>query len=93
MTDNPEESIDWSEFNSYSSSSAAEIDAGYLRSEGIQATVTDHFNLPGLPGKAILWIDRSQFEKARWHLKFPAVTEAELEYLATGELPNPKDQS
>jgi hypothetical protein len=91
MIEPPEESFDWSKFETYSSASKAEIAASFLRSESIPTRVTAHSNLPGQAGLATLWLDRSQFDRARWLLKLPPVTEAELEFLATGEFPKPKD--
>jgi hypothetical protein len=91
MPDPNEEFVEWSELATYPSSSAAEVDAGYLRSEGIAARVTHHQNLPGLPGTSVIWVGQSQIERARWLLKFPPASEAELEFLATGEFPKPKD--
>jgi len=91
MHDPDDGHVEWSEFATYPSSSAAEVDAGYLRSEGIPARVTHHQNLPGQAGVAIIWVARSQTERATWLLKFPPASEAELVYLATGKYPSSKD--
>ena len=91
MIEPSEEPSDWAEFETYSSASEAEINAAFLRSEGIPTRVTVHSNLPGQAGSALLWLDRSHFDRARWFLKLPPVTDAELEFLATGEYPKPND--
>jgi len=92
MNQHLEELPEWAEFQSYLSASKAEFDAAYLSSEGIPARVTAHTILPGQPGRAILWVNPAQHERATWLLKVPPVTEAELEFLATGRLPNSERQ-
>ena len=91
MSNPPENLGDWSEFRTYPTASEAEFDAAYLCSEGVEARVTLHTILPGQPGHAIIWIDRSLHERAEWLLKLPPVSESELEFLATGKLPSSKD--
>jgi hypothetical protein len=88
MPQDHDEFIQWSELAEYPDKSAAEVDAGYLRSEGIPATVIVIDNFPG-HGRSRIRVDSSQVDRARWLLKFPPVSEAELEYLATGDLPKP----
>jgi hypothetical protein len=89
MSDPSPETTDWSELGAYSSSSAAEIDAAFLRSEGIPATVTHHSNFSGQTGNVIIWVEHQNLERARWFLKLAPVSEAELEFLATGQYPKP----
>ena len=75
----------WRELAVYPTRSSAEVDAAYLRSEGVQAWV-----ISGLPTEACgvqLMVDGDSLDRARWLLKFEPVTEAELEFLATGKLP------
>jgi hypothetical protein len=72
----------------------AEIDAGFLRSEGVAARVGESGAFPSHVPETALWVDASLVHRARWLLKLNAVSEAELNFLATGELPdenlNPK---
>lgn len=82
---------EWVELASFRSSNEAEIEAAYLRSEGIEAVVTSHRGLPEDPGKSLLWVLNSSLERAKWFRMLPPVSEAELEYLATGELPSLRD--
>ena len=90
MTTPSNDPSNWSEFRSYPSASEAEVDAAYLRSEGIESMVTNHSTLPGQPGRAIIWLEHSLHERAGWLLKLPPVTDSELEFLATGKLPKPE---
>ena len=91
MNQPQEEHEGWNELGTYPTSQAAEIDAAYLRSEGIRSMVTNHLGLPGQNSGSLLWVDNADLNRARWFLKLPPVSEAELEYLATGELPQPKE--
>ena len=90
MTTPSNDPSNWSEFRSYLTASEAEVDAAYLRGEGIEAMITNHSTLPGQPGGAIIWLDQSLHERAAWLLKLPPVTDSELEFLATGILPKPE---
>lgn len=77
----------WKVLSAYGSLSAAEVDAAYLRSEGLEARV---WNVGALPTDAAgygLVVEASSLEKARWLLTFPPSGEAELEFLATGRQP------
>ena len=82
--------IRWYEIGVYSTQSEAEIDASYLRSEGVTTNVVPFSDAPGQQRQSRLFVDSSQENRARWLLKIPPVGEAELEYLATGILPKPK---
>ena len=42
---------------------------------------------------ALLMVDAKLAHRARWLLKLGTVSEAELEYLATGKLQNPPDDA
>lgn len=91
MPHEPEEPIRWCELTEYPDRWAAEVDAGYLRSGGVAATVIVIDNFPG-HGRSRLMVDAALEHRARWLLKFPPVSEAELEYLATGEFPKPRPE-
>jgi hypothetical protein len=71
----------------YASESAAEADAAYLRSQGVEAEVHASRDIPGTDRGARLMVDEDLEHRARWLLKLEPVSEAELEYLATGTLP------
>ena len=88
MAHEPEEPSEWCELAVYPDNAAAEVDAGYLRSEGVPAAVIVVDNFPG-HGRSRLMVESAQEERARWLLQFPPVSDNELEFLATGELPNP----
>jgi len=70
----------------YTENSAAGVDACFLRSGAVPAKVIVMDNFPGHRRYSLI-VDSSLEHRARWLLKFPPVSEAELEFLATGELP------
>jgi hypothetical protein len=77
----------WRTLAEYGSLSAAEVDAACLRSEGLEARVWNVVALPSETCGIRVLVEAHQVEKARGLLKFPPVSEAELEFLATGKLP------
>jgi len=85
----PTEPDEWGLLDTYPARIAAEIDAGLLRSEGVAAKVEAISDFPGQESGARLWVDAALAHRARWLLKMSTVSEAELEYLATGKLPEP----
>ena len=82
------ESGGWALLAEYGSASAAEVDAAFLRSEGLAARV-GNIGLPSCTCAFRLRVEPESLEKARWLLKFPPAGEAELDFLATGRLPEP----
>ena len=84
---NDPEGQGWRILAEYPSLSAAEVDAAYLRSEGLEARVWNVAALPSDTCGIRVLVEAHEVEKARWLLKFPPVGEAELEFLATGRLP------
>ena len=82
---------DWCVLDTYADRFAAEADAGYLRSESVAAKVEVVSDFPGQDRGARLWVDAALAHRARWLLKLSTVSEAELEYLATGKLPGSTD--
>jgi hypothetical protein len=89
----PEEPKDWCLLDTYADHIAAEADAGYLRGEQVAAKVEVISDFPGQNRGAKLWVDVGLAHRARWLLKLNTVSDAELEYLATGQLPNPTDET
>ena len=85
MTTEPREPGEWEVLQTYDTVPAAEVDAGYLRGEGVAAEVRPMGDIPGTGG-ARLMVDAKLAHRARWLLKLEAVSDAELEYLATGSL-------
>lgn len=81
--------IEWCELGTYPDRFAAEIDAGYLRSQEVPARVEVLSDVPGLERGAQVWVDAALLHRARWLLKLGPVSDAELEYLATGRFPDP----
>ena len=88
-----EEPDEWCVLDIYPDRVSAEADAGYLRSEMVAAKVELISDFPGQERGARLWVDASMAHRARWLLKLPTVSEAELDYLATGKLPSSTDDT
>lgn len=86
MAQNPEEPSMWRELDDYSKLESAEIDAAFLRSEGVPARVVPVYMLPGEYRSIRLMVDATLEHRARWLLKTVPVSEEELEFLATGML-------
>jgi hypothetical protein len=93
MAPEPDEPNDWCLLETYGDRFAAEADAGYLRSEQVAAKVHVVSDFPGQDRGAELWVDAELAHRARWLLKLNTVSDAELEYLATGKLPDPGDKA
>ena len=93
MAREPDEPNEWSVLDTYGDRLAAEADAGYLRSEMVAAKVEVISDFPGQDRGAQLWVDAALAHRARWLLKLNTVSDAELDYLATGKLPNSTDDT
>jgi hypothetical protein len=93
MAREPDEPNEWSVLDTYGDRLAAEADAGYLRSEMVAAKVEVISDFPGQERGAQLWVDAALAHRARWLLKLNTVSDAELDYLATGKLPNSTDDT
>ena len=91
MKADPEPPEEWRLLQKYSSAWAAEADAAYLRGEGVAAEVQAFRDIPGTDQGASLMVDATLEHRARWLLKLEPVSEAELEYLATGTLESQSD--
>jgi hypothetical protein len=89
----PAEPSEWCVLETYADRLAAEADAGYLRSELVAARVEIVSDFPGQDRGAQLWVDAALAHRARWLLNLDTVSEAELEYLATGKLPSSMDDT
>jgi hypothetical protein len=93
MATEPAEPDEWCVLETYPSASAAEADAAYLRSEMVAAEVQPIRDIPGTERGARLMVDAKLAHRARWLLKLETVSEAELEYLATGNLATTGEES
>lgn len=93
MAREPEPPSEWCVLETYADRFSAEADAGYLRSEMVAAKVEVVSDFPGQDRGAQLWVDAALAHRARWLLKLSTVSEAELEYLATGKLPTSTDDT
>lgn len=93
MAREPEAPGEWCVLATYADRFTAEADAGYLRSEMVAAKVEVVSDFPGQDRGAQLWVDAALAHRARWLLKLSTVSEAELEYLATGKLPTSTDDT
>ena len=68
---------------------AAEVLANLLRAESVPAVVRNLADLPGLEQGAEVLVPAQLLHRAKWIIAQPNPSDAELTYLATGELPLP----
>jgi len=79
---------DWEFFKVFTDRFEAERVAGLLESSGVPAYVDYGALGVGLDMRFSVYVDASLAHRARWVIaNAPDVTDAELEYLATGKLP------
>lgn len=76
---------DWRQFARYPNYLAAHIVAGLLENEGVPAVVESSGVFPGADTSAI-WVPKELLHRARWILALSPPSDAELLFLATGEL-------
>jgi hypothetical protein len=93
MAREPDEPNEWCLLDTYGDRYSAEVDAGYLRSESVAAKVEVISDFPGQDRGVQLWVDAALAHRARWLLKLSTVSDAELEFLATGKLPDGTDKA
>ena len=86
----PTPSGEWEEFARFPNIWEGLILAGLLENEGLPAVVESLWPGPDLRSHSIVWVPRNLVHRARWILSWPAPTEAELTFLATGELADPE---
>src|SRR5262245_55456557 len=82
--------IEWETFAHYPNYLAAQIMAGLFENEGLPSIVAAWASFPGV-GSAALWVPKPLMHRARWIAAQAAPTDAELLFLATGELPSEQD--
>jgi hypothetical protein len=76
---------DWRQFARYPNYLAAHIVAGLLENEGVPTVVESFGVFPGADSSAI-WVPKELMHRARWILALSPPSDAELLFLATGEL-------
>jgi hypothetical protein len=76
---------EWRRFSRYPNFLAAHIVAGLLENEGVPTIVESYGVFPGADSSAI-WVPKELMHRARWILALSPSTDAELLFLATGEL-------
>jgi hypothetical protein len=69
---------------------SAEAFRSLLESEGVSSSITPQNLIAGLEADFVLSVPQSQLHRARWLLSESEFSDAELTYLATGELPKPE---
>jgi hypothetical protein len=79
--------LQWERFARYPDYVAAHIVAGLLENEGVPAVVESIGVFPDVTSFSTIWVPKELAHRARWILAWPPPTEAELTFLATGELP------
>lgn len=70
---------------------SAEALAGLLRTEGVPAEVRVISALPGIIDEVQVYVPAALAHRARWLMASEPVSDAELEFAATGKLPGEKD--
>jgi hypothetical protein len=77
--------IEWEVFARYPNYIAAQIVAGLFESDGLPSIVEAWMAFPGV-GSATVWVPKPLMHRARWITALATFTDAELVFLATGEL-------
>ena len=72
----------------FSDRGSADAIAGILEGENLHTKVEPVGSVAGLPSRYRVLVDPRQAHRARWVLRENEISESELTFLATGELPN-----
>ncbi len=78
---------DWQPLETFSTHLAAEIAAAVLRADSMAVRIESFGVVPGLEQGSQLMVPAPLLHRARWLLAQAKVSDAELDYLATGKLP------
>jgi len=78
--------FEWVRFACYANEWDAHIVTGLLENEGVLTTIETNGMFPGTMGYTTVWVPQSLAHRARWILALLPPTEAELIFMATGEL-------
>lgn len=84
----PETPVWWIRFAHFPNEWDAHIVAGLLENEGVPATIETTGVFPGTMGDTTVWVPQPLAHRARWIMALLPPTEAELRFLAVGELPS-----
>ena len=82
----PGEFTYWDELARYPNFWEGHIVCGLLISEGVTAAVRNTWPGPDLASHSVVWVPRELMRRAHWILAWPAPSESELIFLATGDL-------
>ena len=82
----------WLEFASYADLASAEAVAGLLRSEAVPVQVSSDEPIPGLVKNVRLMVPSELLHRAKWIVSQTQLSDAELDFLATGKLGADDDQ-
>ena len=77
---------EWQEFRRLSERISADALASFLRAEGVPAHVESPQLVPGVEGYYVVYVQSSLAHRARWLAPESRFSEAELKFMATGEL-------
>jgi hypothetical protein len=77
---------DWQPFQTFSDRGSAEALAAVLEAEGVPARVTSSRLVAGIETRHCVLVPSSLAHRANWVLADTELTDAELDYLATGKL-------
>jgi|HubBroStandDraft_5_1064220.scaffolds.fasta_scaffold347218_2 hypothetical protein len=83
----------WSVVARFADSLSAEPLAGLLQSEGLACQIVRSETLPGLVTDVAVLVPTTLLHRAQWILSQARVSDEELGYLATGELPGDPPKS
>jgi hypothetical protein len=78
-------SVEWQIAASFSDTTSAEAVAQLLRLEGVETRVVTDRALLGEARPSQIWVPAALSHRARWILSQSQVSEAELDFLATGQ--------
>jgi hypothetical protein len=79
---------EWEVFARFPNFWEGRVLAGLLENEGLPAVVESMWPGPDLRSYSIVLVPASLVHRARWILSWPAPSEAELTFLATGKFPD-----
>ena len=81
----------WELFATFGDIGSAQVLAAKLESEGIPTSITPVTIDSALKGKYQVYVDAELAHRARWVTSQLGVSDAELEYMATGNLPDSEE--
>ena len=84
---------EWELFQSFDNPASAEVMCERLLRENVPAKVETRSLEHGIEAKHCVFVHRTLAHRARWVVAQLPLSDEELEYLATGELPGPSVKS